>query len=139
MGLFLGEILARRAVAAGFLTGGEILIPVPLHWIKKQDRGFNQADKLIQGIQRMLPNCRIQRALVRRKNTRSQATLSREERIQNVKNAFRLSRKHHNALAGMPVILVDDVITTGSTLKACFQTLIAAGFTDVRALVVAKA
>lgn len=101
-----------------------VLVPVPLHWRRRQWRWFNQAREIAQAVARLrgLP---ITRALRRTHATPQQILLTREQRLKNLRNAFRLTRheRKHRTLAGRPVILVDDVFTTGSTAHECAKVL----------------
>lgn len=113
-----------------FLTGS-VLIPVPLHRDKLYRRGFNQslwiAEALAReaGVSTVAYDC-----LIRTKNSSTQTKLDRNERRQNVKNAFAL--KQGTCLDGFNrIVLVDDVYTTGATLDACAKALIDRGFKRV--------
>ena len=120
---------------------------MPLHWLRRRRRGFNQAALLASGLG--LPVCH---ALRRSRRTRAQAELPAGERHVNVAGAFALAWPFRfrwlgpvTALAraparldGLTVVLVDDVSTTGATLDACARVLVAAGVREVRALTVAR-
>jgi ComF family protein len=101
-----------------------ILVPVPLHWRRQQWRWFNQAHEIARNIARLrgLP---LTRALHRSRATPQQILLTRDQRLKNLRNAFRLSRheRKHRRLQGKPVLLVDDVFTTGSTAHECASVL----------------
>ena len=121
---------------AGSLPGGEgfdVVIPVLLHSGRKRERGYNQNDLLYREVAARLGIPVLTRALKRVRNTRSQTGLKREERLLNVKGAFRVKDKP--AVSGRAVLLVDDVTTTGATLEACGEALILAGAGKVMAVV----
>jgi ComF family protein len=116
-----------------------LLIPVPLHGTKRSDRGFNQAELIARAAAKRLPK-RLELAtgvLVRQRATISQVGLTREQRIENVHGAFRV----HDCgrVRGATVILVDDVMTTGTTLSECARVLKKAGAERVFAATVARA
>lgn len=117
-------------------------VPIPLHWIKKRVRGFNQAEwfckGLLHGHDRDQPPIILNRALKRRRYTKKQASLRRQERWKNVGDAFTVTRSAKPLLAGKSVLLVDDVITTGATCTAASIALIAAGCRFVTILTLAK-
>lgn len=100
------------------------LVPVPLHWRRKRWRWFNQAEEIARCLSRLqaLP---VRRALVRIRHTPQQSLLARRERLRNLRRAFRLTRRERKerSLAGKPVILIDDVFTTGSTAAECSRVL----------------
>jgi ComF family protein len=150
-GEWLGRLLGERlnedpGTASGLFLKGEtqtaapVLLPVPLHRLKRIERGFNQAEYLCRG---MAGECELEwdsRLLRRRRYTTSQSAskLDRDERQRNVRDAFAVDARRAAELHGRPLILVDDIVTTGATICACVDVLIAAGFTDVRILAVAR-
>ena len=138
----LGKELARLALnnltnKREFFSGLEIVVPVPLHSIKKKQRGFNQAETIAREIAKQLNTDYVKDALVKKKNTPPQTSLLAEERRQSIKNAFDLKKRER--IEGKIVLLVDDVYTTGSTLQECSRVLIQGGAQDVRALTLAQA
>jgi ComF family protein len=139
----IGELLGREAAKGmaarpEFLAGGA-LVPVPLHRVRERERGYNQAACICKGISAAtgLPVDRT--LLVRPRVTDSQTGLDRDERRKNVRGAFALHPKRRGGVEGRSFILVDDVITTGSTVNACAEVLLNAGAVRVLALSVALA
>jgi ComF family protein len=126
--------LARRLVGCGaeVLDGADCVMPVPLHRSRQRTRGFNQAHE----IARHLP-IPMRNSLKRVRATVSQTELPAAQRHANVRNAFRLRRRA--SVAGLVVVLVDDVSTTGATMNACARVLLDAGAREVRALMAARA
>ncbi len=117
------------------LPPGGILIPVPLHPRRQRTRGFNQA-ALIAAALRTTTNLTIRPLLRRNRFTTAQATLKATQRETNLTQAFQLNGRVENPdLCG---ILVDDVITTGSTIRECASVLRQAGFRRVIAVALAK-
>lgn len=113
-------------------TEDTVLCPVPLHFLRKFERGFNQAELLadVISLERELP---MEKLLRRWKPTGYQARRKREDRFTPVKDAFRFVGERVPAY----VILVDDLMTTGATLSACAKVLKRAGVQKVEAWVVA--
>jgi ComF family protein len=109
---------------------------VPLHWRRQWQRGFNQSELLAQAIARRR-GIRVVRALRRARPTQTQAGLSNTERRRNVAAAF-ACRRGAQKLAGQRVLLIDDVMTTGSTAAACASALKQAGAARVVLLTVAR-
>ncbi len=113
------------------------LIPVPLHPEKLTERGFNQSELLAAEISDALDIPLRTDILQRSRATRPQAQLNRTQRLQNVSGAFTV---HDGVrLSGETFLLIDDVATTGATLRACAQALRQAGAGDIWALTVARA
>ena len=127
LGSDLGDLVAR-GLALGWRV--DALVPVPLAPRRVRERGFDQADLLARAASRRSGVVR-RRALRRVRETPSQVGLGRRERAANVAAAFA-----GQSIRGA-VVLVDDVITTGSTLSECARTLRRAGASEVRAVVVA--
>lgn len=104
--------------------GYDVVIPVPIHWRRRAMRGFNQAEALAS----KLPAEKVRPELMKRvRMTKPQVGLNREERIRNLVGAFWASP----ATAGMAVLLVDDVTTSGHTAEQCAIALLDAGATRV--------
>lgn len=130
------EHLARMMAHAGSdLLPADALVPVPLHPARRKQRGFNQTEKLAEALAREI-GVPMHRALLRSRRTSPQVRLDREGRQTNVLDAFALSPG--NSIEGARLILVDDVVTTGATLGACAQVLVAAGALTVDAVTVAR-
>lgn len=128
----LGRELAP--LVAGMATV-ETLVPVPLHRARLRQRGYNQSALLAHAVGE-LGGWRVAEALIRTRPTAQQTTLSAAARASNVEGAFAIAEGQH--LTGLHVVLVDDVITTGSTLSACARTLAEHGAASVRAVTLAR-
>lgn len=115
--------------------GHDALVPVPLHPLRQREREFNQAEELARALGkiRKLP---VWPALRRVRATVTQTEFDREERMQNLRNAFAF--RHNFVVQGKRLILVDDVLTTGSTLDECARILLEAGAKSVRAITLAR-
>jgi len=112
-----------------------ILVPVPLHPKRQKERGYNQAELLAKGVSKKL-GLEMKHLLKRVKNTSSQARLkTRLERSSNLDNAFEIKERPPQ---DRQLILVDDIVTTGSTLLACYEKLSEAGAKSIIALTLAN-
>jgi ComF family protein len=109
---------------------------MPLHWKKRWQWGFNQADLLAREISRRI-HTPVKNVLRRVRFTSTQAGLTNAKRRLNVSGAFR--SKRGRALSGQRVLLVDDVMTTGATAASCARALKMAGARQVVLLTVARA
>jgi len=133
----LGRLMAAAVrdldgVDASGITG---VVPIPLHRTRELERGFNQAEMLACGLSEALDKPVRPRLLSRPTPTRSQTSLSREARWTNVEQAFAASEAAH----GGTWLLVDDVLTTGSTAAAAAAALCNAGATSVIVVTLALA
>lgn len=113
----------------------DIMIPVPIHFRRKQQRGYNQSELLAKNLAKQTGIAFSAKVLAKSLNTPPQSSLGRGERLRNLKEAFRV--KHPELISGKRVLLVDDVMTTGSTLEHCGRVLLEAGAAQVDAFVVA--
>ncbi|HKA02551.1 MAG TPA: phosphoribosyltransferase family protein [Candidatus Solibacter sp.] len=111
----------------------DCIVPVPLHWLRKWRRGFNQSEVLARDLARRT-GIPVRNALRRAQSTRVQAGLSNHARRQNVIKAFRA-----RPVEGKRILLIDDVMTTGATAAACALALKRAGAARVALLTVARA
>ncbi|HSM19529.1 MAG TPA: ComF family protein [Hyphomicrobiales bacterium] len=130
----LGE---RLALAASDFSGYDAIVPAPLHWGRRWDRGFNQADLLAREVSRRT-GVPLDRRLLRTRPTPPQAGLSATERRLNVRGAFKAAGGKE-AIRGKKLIVVDDVMTTGATLEACARALKRVGAAEVAVLTLARA
>src|SRR5207237_5163832 len=113
----------------------DAIVPVPLHPAKQRERGFNQAALLAEWLSRhmALPSRPV---LQRVRFTTTQTAFDRAERMQNLRNAFRLRK--NGDVRKLRVLLIDDVLTTGSTLSECARVLKEAGALSVYAATAAR-
>ncbi len=133
----LAACYAEELQKTGFFNDIDAIIPLPLHWRKQWKRHYNQSHYIAQGI-RQVTNIPIYTKVVKRvRNNPSQTHLTSRERIENVKDIFRLT--HPEKIAGKHILLVDDVVTTGATLTACAQELAKASSVKISVLTLAIA
>ena len=114
----------------------DLILPVPLHPDKEDNRGFNQAYLLARQISKGIKMPAVKGNLQRVVNTASQTSLSPKERLKNVKGAFKVKRPE--ALRGKKILLVDDVFTTGATIEECSRALKSAGVREVNVFTLAR-
>jgi ComF family protein len=124
----LAARLAERARCDGLLHEWEF-VPVPIHWTRRCQRGFNQAELLCAALPR---ESVLARVLQRRRATRPQAGLTRHQRMSNLQGAFVAS----GDIVGRSLVLVDDVFTSGQTARECAEVLLRAGAARVGVLAV---
>jgi ComF family protein len=146
LGPRLGRLLVERWPWVVENSGGQapVLVPVPLHASRRRARGFNQAERIAEGLYEAVrertgenwPGVEV-RALLRTRRTPPQTGLSVAARKENVRGAFSVAAPER--VRGRAVVLIDDVMTTGETVAACARVLRGAGAERVLALAVARA
>lgn len=124
VGTFLGQILADELRAAGFFDGIDLLIPIPLARKKERQRGYNQSLWIARGVAKATSIPIDTKSVVRTVHTSSQTTLDDQRRRTNVQGIFAV--RNPQQLQGRHILLIDDVITTGSTMLSCAETIAAA-------------
>lgn len=123
IGHLLGAIFGADLQGSKFIAPIDVIVPVPLHPKKQTIRGYNQAEAFAQGISNATSIPVSTDQLIRAINNSSQTKRSKTERWENVQGIFEVPNPH--VFQNKHVLLVDDVITTGSTLEACAMALLA--------------
>ena len=121
----MGRLMARAG--AELLAESDVIVPVPLHWRRALQRRFNQAAALAAVVSRQSGLPWDGEALVRTRATHTQVGLSRTQRRENLSGAFAVTPEGKMRLAGLRVLLVDDVLTSGATANAAARVLLRAG------------
>lgn len=132
-------VFAEAALASEprLWEGVDFLVPVPLHRARRRDRGFNQSRLLARDLAKSRGIRVLGGALVKARNAPPQAGLRAAERERNVVGAYVARRP--DRVRGRTLVLVDDVTTTGATLRECARALMQAGAKEVRAITLAQA
>lgn len=136
----LAPLLSRWIERAGadLLAEGDVIMPVPLHPSRLRARRYNQAAELARPLAKRLNKPYLPDALIRTQRTSPQGR-DADARWANVKNAFVVSQAGVRQIDGRAIVLIDDVFTTGATLRACTRVLLKAGARSVDCLTVARA
>lgn len=135
----LAAWLAPLLIDRGIADKLDMVVPMPLHVLRRYERGYNQADLIAMPLAATLGKPFHPDVLRRIKSTDHQARLSPLQRRQNVEGAFEVRARHTTAISGKSVLLVDDVMTTGATLASAARTLKKAGASSVYGAVAARA
>ncbi|MBI5414442.1 ComF family protein [Candidatus Peregrinibacteria bacterium] len=116
-----------------------IFVPVPLHFLRKNERGFNQSALLAKIFSEIFcGEIKVYELIKRTRNTPHQSHLSKEDRKENIASAFLLNTKIAQKISPLtPIILVDDVLTTGNTMMECAKVLKSHGYEKIWGMVVA--
>ena len=122
VGKVLGMYAAADLCEDNYFADVDMIIPVPLHPKKLKKRGYNQSEYIAQGMSQILQKPLETKLLYRSQNTETQTKKGVFERFQNTEGVF--ETKQNEKLVGKHILLVDDVLTTGSTLEAASQALL---------------
>ena len=125
-----------KQAGADILPDADMIVPVPLHHWRLLRRRYNQAAIIGAAIAKDAGKTFVADALLRTRATPTQGHLKAKERAANVRKAFRIHPKRN--VAGKKIVLVDDVYTTGATVRECVKVLKKAGAADVRVLTLAR-
>lgn len=137
LALPIGQEMVQLIASNKAYREADLITPVPLHKTRFRERGFNQSQLIAKAIAAELGKPVVADAIRRVRYTRPQSKLGAEERKQNVAGAFTIVDGER--LGGKTIILVDDVFTTGSTLRACAQVLHAAKASKILVITAARA
>jgi ComF family protein len=135
LGVDMGVELGKALKLFPQFSNIDAIVPVPLHPARRRERGYNQSEAVAEGLATVLGGAPVLSALARTRHTPSQTTLGATDRRNNVSRAFRVVNK---SVRGRIVLLCDDVCTTGATLNACAEQLLAAGARAVYGSTLAK-
>jgi ComF family protein len=126
----VGRLLGREIANIILSTNGikwDYVIPVPLHKARLRDRTYNQSEFIAESIAGATGTKVLAKGITRTRFTGTQTKLNKQQRKENVKDAFSVNPRYKDSLTGKNIILVDDVITTGATILECASTLKNAG------------
>jgi len=141
-GKLLGELLAdnlkHHALEDDNWHAPDLLIPAPIHWLKRWQRGFNQAEFLARYIADELHIPLATHLIKRTHKTPAQKELTRAERQQNLRKAFAISEKNRPYIKGKSIAIIDDVVTTTATVRELSQLLMKAGAKDIQVWALAR-
>jgi len=137
IGIFLGKLLAAAINDKIHEWKIDLIVPIPLHHLKRAERGYNQSDFIAKGIKSVLIIPVKTNLIQRNRFTETQTSMNLVERKENMKDAFTYRR--NKILQNKNVLLVDDVITTGATISECGRIILLSGAANVYAASVAIA
>ncbi len=120
------------------LQQADYIAPIPLYWSRLVYRGYNQAAILSHKLSKKAKIVHAPDLLERKKRTPSQGNLTAKERDKNVSNAFKLNKKYHQLIHDKYILLIDDVLTSGATVRACAKVLKKSGAKQIDVLTLAR-
>lgn len=141
LGRYIGEMLGRRLAQSPFFADADLIVPVPLHFLRRLKRGYNQAETIAQGVcdgmnrhgaERLRDDAATRvrvtvdkHLLVRKRRTSTQTNKTSQERSRNVSGAFAVSEAHlaRHLSSAKHIVILDDVFTTGATVYECYRIL----------------
>ena len=135
----MGRYLAKVLNDDSFESKYDYIVPVPIHKIRKWQRGYNQSELITAELLKVIKINVPTNLLKRIKHTKKLKAIGREERKFILKDVFVLDRKYQNLVKGKKILLIDDIYTTGSTLNACAKVLYESGCEIIDCVTVARA
>lgn len=117
LGVAMGRLFGQDLMESDFICSIDLIVPVPLHPKRQRERGYNQSQSIAEGLSEVTAIPMSIGNLIRNIYNPTQTKLTRIQRWENVKNIFDV--KNPSEFAGKHILLVDDIVTTGSTLEAC--------------------
>ena len=139
IGTYMASQFAKEILSDGstFFEGIDVIVPIPIHWMRRLKRSYNQSDYIAQGVSEVtgIPVCT--NAVKRVVNNTSQTRMQHDERLKNTEGIFRLVRPE--LLQGKHILVVDDVTTTGATISSCAEEIAKAGNIKLSVLTIAIA
>ena len=135
IGVLMGELYGRILRENMYFDQIDAIVDVPMHPIKEQKRGYNQATMFAEGLAQTMQKPLIANAIERYENTESQTKKDKLDRMGVIENLYGVA--HGNDLAGKHILLVDDVFTTGATLEGCASAMLALPDTKVSVATIA--
>lgn len=122
---YMGEMYGREIAPSGFFDGIDLIVPVPIHWTRRISRGYNQAEYLSRGLSRAVGIAVDTRLLILPSRHSTQTRRGAAGRASNVEGTFAVSPRRAAGLAerGTHILIVDDIITTGATMRDCLRAL----------------
>ena len=130
------KIILKNKKVCGFLEKYDIIIPVPIHKKRRLKRGYNQTELIAKEICKNISLELKTDVLIKQKNIKAQSELNKNERKQNIKNAFEI--KNINEIIDKKILLFDDIYTTGRTVNECSKILKKAGAKQIGVVTIAK-
>jgi len=138
LGQLLADYLQYHAQDQDDWHTPDMIVPAPMHWLKRWQRGFNQAEFLGKQVARALEIPFATHLIQRVQKTPAQKELTRAARQHNLRKAFVIADKHRAAIAGKHIALIDDVVTTTATARALSQLLLKSGAKEVQIWALAR-
>ncbi len=138
LGQMLVEYLKHHGQEQTDWVSPDLILPAPMHWLRRWQRGFNQAEILAGYVAQELSIPVATRIVKRRYKTPAQKELSRSERQKNLRQAFAISTKDLAQVKGKNIAIVDDVVTTTATVRELSQLLLKAGARDIQVWALAR-
>lgn len=130
------EIFVKNKLACEFIKNYDIIIPVPMYKKKKAIRGYNQSELIARKLAKYFKMPIVTKVLIKQVNTQMQSSLGKRERIKNVQNVYKI--QYQEKIKDKNVLLVDDIYTTGATVKECKKMLQFAGSKNIGTIIIAK-
>jgi ComF family protein len=135
VGTYLGNLYSKELVNLDVIKDIDVIIPVPLHKKRFNERGYNQVTTFCKAIEKNLSIPVLDNILVKTKNLKSVTHKSKENRLEHNKNVFSIENKYN--IEDKHILIIDDVFTTGATIEACAREILKIKNTKISILTMA--
>lgn len=135
VGTYLGNLYSKELVNLDVIKDIDVIIPVPLHKKRFNERGYNQVTTFCKAIEKNLSIPVLDNILVKTKNLKSVTHKSKENRLEHNKNVFSIENQHN--IEDKHILIIDDVFTTGATIEACAREILKIKNTKISILTMA--
>lgn len=134
---FFAEAVLNNKENIKFIEEFDYLIPVPIHKMRKKQRGYNQSELIAKAICQEIKSIKFQTNIIKKdKNIAPQSTLNQKQRLENIKDVYKVINKEK--IENKKILILDDIYTTGSTANECSRILINSGAKEIGVITIAK-
>ncbi|MFR2450862.1 MAG: ComF family protein [Clostridia bacterium] len=134
----ISQVFLKNKKICEILKTYDIIIPVPIHNKRRQERGYNQSALIAKEFSKNINELEYEDILIKKKNTIAQSTLNKEERLKNAIDMYKIKENKQDIIYNKNVLIFDDIYTTGATANECAKAIREADPSKVGILTIAK-
>ena len=134
----ISQVFLKNKKICEILKTYDIIIPVPIHNKRRQERGYNQSALIAKEFSKNINELEYEDILIKKKNTIAQSTLNKEERLKNAIDMYKIKENKQDIIYNKNVLIFDDIYTTGATANECAKAIRGANSNKIGVLTIAK-